>query len=107
MLSAAEAYTRLLNDCEPSEAARVVAKYMTWQWTPVPPYDPDAPLIVREMADQAAWERFSCPNPTTQKQVAAYFLFRAASFQTGAARGLLVDCAKSLISESVSTWLNG
>jgi hypothetical protein len=106
LVSPVKAYTRLLKDCEPSQAAEVVAKYSTWHWSPVE-YNSDAPLLLREMADQDAWERFSAPNPTTRKQVAAEYLFRAASLQTGAARVLLVESAQSLISEILNTWLQG
>jgi hypothetical protein len=104
VVSPIEAYSRLLKDCDPSKAAEVLAAYVSWRWRTAE-YDPDAPAMVREMADRDAWERFSAPDLITRKEVAAQYLFRAASYQAGAARSLLIDHAQSLIGEVINTWL--
>jgi hypothetical protein len=93
----------LLKEREPSEAAEVLAEYIWWGGATVV-YNPDAPPIVSNMADQVAWERFSAVDPIRQKEVAAHCLFRAASYQAGNARVLLVDLAQSLVGEIINTW---
>jgi hypothetical protein len=104
MDSPLRAYNRLLGDVEPAKAAKVLKQHMSWHWSEVA-YNYDAPSLVRETADRAAWERFSPKDQLPQKEVAAHCLFRAAIRQTGAARALLIDLAQSLVSDIVNAWL--
>jgi hypothetical protein len=104
MISPIEAYSRLLNYRDPSKAAEVLEEHMRWHWSTVA-YDPDAPSMVRNVADRSAWERFEATDPIAQKEVAAHCLFRAASCQTGTARARLIELAQSLVKQIIDAWL--
>ena len=106
-ISAVQAYVGLLQNCDPAHAARILRRYMGWNWPHVDyaPYRHNAPIIVREMADSSLWERFSSTSPIAQREVAAHYLFRAAMQQSGPARALLVEHAQSLVREIIKLCL--
>lgn len=108
-LSPLEAYSQLLSrllsaSCDPAAAAEILMEHISWNWGT--PYHTDAPQILSAMSNDAAWRRFEAEDPIARREVAAHLLFRAACYEKGPARKLLMELGGYLVGEIVNIWLN-
>ncbi len=79
-------------------------EHISWNWGT--PYHTDAPQILSAMSNDAAWRRFEAEDPIARREVAAHLLFRAACYEKGPARKLLMELGGYLVGEIVNIWLN-
>jgi hypothetical protein len=109
-MSPIEAYAELLHaiprldDATAALAAETVLQGTPWIWV-VPPYNPDAPALLRDISDQQAWQRFGADTYITRQQVAVHCLYRAMTHvEDGDARALLSHLARRLLAGIVASW---
>jgi hypothetical protein len=98
--------TEIAHGCAPNRAAELMEKGLPWRWERVE-FTRNAPSLIAKQEDNIAWRRFEAASVIVRKQVAAHFLFRAAGYETGATRALLMELGDSLLWEIVNEWLKG